>query len=274
MELSCVLIEDDNRGYFESVFSKVIELSDKRVAVAAVDENDFILGAVSYQSVGFEYVIDWLYVEPKVRRQGVGTFLVEQVLRAVVQSGEILPVTASFEFKEDDQLLHTFFLSCKHMTTSYSHERFYVSSGDIKSSDSLHKSLKTEHSIVHFFDRPESEQKKILNMLSRTQAYTVLDYDKWKEECVPELCQCVYVNNNLVDLIFMRKLSDGNLDLMYLYGKYPRGLIELLNTTVARMETLFPKASLIFDAMNEESDQLARHLFPRAKRAKVFEAEF
>jgi hypothetical protein len=37
---------------------------------------------------------------------------------------------------------------------------------------------------------------------------------------------------------------------------------------------LFPKANLIFDAMNEESDQLARHLFPRAKRSKVFEAEF
>ena len=275
MKLSCVLIEEDNRSDFAGVFPDAIELTDSRVAVAAVDDDDeVILGAISYKVVGYEYLIDWLYVEPQMRRRGIGTYMINQVLRAVVQSGEILPVTAQFEFREDDDLLHTFFLSCQIMTTTYSHERYYVSPEEIKASDALHRSVKAEHKIVQFFDQSENEQRIILNFLSKQQTYTVLDYEKWKEECVPELCQCVFVNNNLVDLIFMRKLSNGNLELAYLYGKYPRGLIELLGSTVSKMEALFPGASLTFDAMSDESLQLAKRLFPKAKTAHIYEAEF
>lgn len=275
MKLGRVLIDEENRDVFDSVFPDIIELTDDRVAVAAVDDEDeVVLGAISYKVVGFEYVIDWLYVEPQVRRQGVGTYMINEVLRAVVQSGEILPVTAQFEFREDDNSLHTFFLSCQIMTTSYSHERYYVSPEQIRASDALHRSVKAEHKVVRFFDQSVNEQKAILNMLSRQQTYTVLNYEKWKAECVPELCQCIFVNSNLVDLIFMRKLSNGNLELAYLYGKYPRGLIELLSSTVSKMEALFPGASLTFEAMSDESMQLAQHLFPKAKTAHVYEAEF
>ena len=38
MKLSCVLIEEDNRRDFDNVFPNAIELTDSRVAVAAVDE--------------------------------------------------------------------------------------------------------------------------------------------------------------------------------------------------------------------------------------------
>ena len=274
MNYSTVLIDDLNRKTFDGVIPETMSLSDTRVAVACVDDEDYILGAVSYQVVGFEYVIDWLYVEPRVRRQGVGTYLIDQVLRAVVQSGEILPVTAQFEFREDDDALHTFFLSFQIMETTYSHERYYVSPEDIKASDALHRSVKAEHKTVGFFDQSEKEQKMILSLLARQHTITVLDYEKWKAECVPELCQCIYINNNLVDLIFMRKLSNDNLELSYLYGKYPRGLIELLGSTVSKMETLFPGASLTFDAMNDESKQLAKHLFPKSKTTHIYEAEF
>ena len=137
MNYSCVLIENDNKADFDSVFPNTLDIIDTRVAVACVNEDDFILGAVSYQVVGSEYVIDWLYVEPDARRQGVGTYLLDQVLKAVANSGEILPVTAQFEFREDDDELHTFFLSCQIMNTTYSHDRYYVSPDEVKASDAL-----------------------------------------------------------------------------------------------------------------------------------------
>lgn len=274
MKLSCVLIEEENRADFDSVFPDMIELVPERVAVAAVDEEDRVLASISYRVINFEYVIDWIFVEPDFRRQGIGSYLINQVLSAVMQSGSIMPVTARFEFKEDGEALHTFFLSCQAMNTSYSHERYYVTPDEIKSSDALHRPVKAQHKVVPFFDQSVNEQKAILNMLSRQQAYTVLNYEKWKQECIPELCQCVFVNNNLVDLIFMRKLHDGNLDLSYLYGKYPRGLIELLGSIVRKMEALFPEASLVFDAMSDESMQLAKHLFPKSRTTHIFEAEF
>ena len=274
MKVNCVLIEEDMRDDFEDVFPMELDLSMTRVAVGAVDERDYILGAVSYQVVNYEYHIDWLYVEPEYRRRGIGTFLIDQVLRAVMQTGEILPVTARFELSDENMDLYNFFLSSQNMDLSYSHERYYVSFENLRSSEILHRSINSKLKMVSFFNKPLIEQKKILNMLSKEETYTVTDYDAWKKECVPELCQCVYVNNNLVDLIFMKELPDGNLELSFLYGKYPRGLMELLYDIISKIEMNYPGAFLTFEAISEEARNLAQNLFPSARTVPVYEAEF
>ncbi len=272
------LIEDDNREDYAGVFPETIELTDNMVAVAACDvDSGYVVGAISYSLVSYEYVIDWIYVEPDFRRKGIGVGLVNEVLRAVMQSGDRFPVIAQYENNsegESDAEMHLFFLSCDNMTTSYSHDRYYVKAEDIKNVDKLHKTTTSELTTQEFFEQSENDQKKILRMLGATQNYEVIDYDKWKEECIKELCNCVFVKNNLVDLIFMKRLKDMNVELAYLYGKYPKGLLELLSTTVSRLETLYPKASLTFDAMTDESQLLATHLFGKAKKVHIYEAEF
>jgi hypothetical protein len=191
-----------------------------------------------------------------------------------MNTGDLFPLTAQFEYTDEKNELHTFFLSIRHMITSYSHERYYVTKDDIRSCTGLRRSQKTDVVLEKFFDKSEEEQKKVLNMLTREQSYEVADYERWKDRCVPELCKCVYVKNNLVDLIFMQKTTDGNLELSYLYGKYPKGLFELLSETVRKYETLFPDASLTFEAVNEDAEKLAEHLFPRARKTHVYESEF
>ncbi len=274
MKTSFVQIVKENRRAFTSVFPDIIELSPYRVAVAAVDENGIILGAVSYVLLGFEYALDWLFVEPKVRRQGIGTRLVEKVFNIIMSTEDLYPLSAQFEFSDENNELHTFFVSIKDMYTSYSHDRYYITREDIRGSQGLHKSSKSDVNIQRFFDKSEAEQKKVLDMLMREESYEVADYELWKRNCVQELCKCVYVRNNLVDLIFMQKTSDGNLELAYLYGKYPKGLFELLIETVKELAILFPNVSLTFEAMNDESIRLAQHLFPRARRAKIYEADY
>ncbi len=274
MDIYYTLIEDSNRQYFRGVLPDTFEPAPNRISIGAHDREGYVLGAASYTLTGLQYNIDWLYVHPKVRRQGIGMGLVSKVIRTVMFSEEIFPITAKFEFSEDNDQMHTFFLSCRHMITSYSHERYYVTSGDIRRSQALHKPSGNELEVQLFFDRPLEEQKKILRMLSTDETYDVEDYDRWKESCVPELCRCVFVKNNLVDLIFMQKNPDGNLELSYLYGKYPRGLFDLLSSTVSEMERIFPKASLTFDAMNKKSELMASNLFPRAKTVHIYEAEF
>jgi hypothetical protein len=274
MDINYVHITEENREDFSSVLPEQLEMVNSRITIGAYDNEGYVLGAVSFELVIFEYVIDWIYVHPQVRRQGIGVGLIEEVLRAVMGIGERFPVTARFEFSEDDREMHTFFLSCQNMTTSYSHERYYVTAEDVKGSPALHRPTSADLTTKLFFELSEEEQRKILRRLSYEETYDVADYDRWKEVCVPELCRCVYVKNNLVDLIFMQKLPDGNLELAYLYGKYPRGLFELLSVTVKEMETLFPAASLTFEAMSQESELLAKHLFPKAKAVHIYEAEF
>lgn len=274
MDINFLLINKENRGNFTSVFPDTIELTGNRIAIVAYNEEGYVLGSVSCVMVGFQYDIDWIYIHPKIRRKGVGISLLDRVVRAIMDTGEIFPITARFEFSEDDKEMHTFFLSCNYMITNYSHERYYVTAEDIKGSSALHRAGNTETTSELFFDKPLEEQKKILAKLSYEETYDVDDYDRWKETCVPELCRCVYVKNNLVDLIFMQKLPDGNLELAYLYGKYPRGLFELLSATVSEMERLYPEANLTFEAMNEDSEMLAKHLFPKAKTVHIYESEF
>ncbi len=274
MNINYTQITEENKIDFSSVLPEQMKESHNRISIGAYDDEGYVLGAVSFELVGFQYNIDWIYVHEKVRRQGVGAGLIEQALKAVMGIGERFPVIARFEFSEEDNRMHSFFLSCRNMITTYSHERYYVTAEDVRGSSALHRPSKSETGTRLFFDLPINEQKKILMQLSHEDIYDVADYESWKESCVPQLCRCVYVKNNLLDLVFMQKLSDGNLELSYLYGKYPRGLFELLSDTVREMEVLFPNSTLTFEAMNQDSEQLARHLFPKAKSAHIYEAEF
>ena len=274
MKVSFVALNDENRIYFERVFPREIELESFRVAVGAIDEEGKVLGAVSYVLMNYEYSLDWLFVEPQVRLQGVGRELVDQVCRIIMNTGDLFPLTAQFEFSNEDDELHTFFLSIRHFITSYSHERYYVTKDDIKQSQGLRKVVKTGVTTELFFDRPVEEQKKLLNMLMREQSYEVADYDRWKKSCVPELCKCIFAKNTLVDLIFVQRTADGNLELSYLYGKYPKGLMELISETLSNLEVYFSDYRLTFDALSDEGIRLAEKLFPKAKKAHVYEAEF
>ena len=274
METSYVYINENNRIYFDRVFPKEIELAPFRVAVGVIDEERRVLGAISYILLNYEYSLDWIFVEPSVRRQGLGTQLVHETFRAMMHTGDLFPLSAQFEYTDENDELHTFFLSIRHVITTYSHERYYVTKDDIRGSVGLRRTQNSDVVSEYFFDKPEAEQKKVLSMLAREQTYEVADYERWKSSCVPELCKCVYVKNNLVDLIFMQKTADGNLELSYLYGKYPKGLFELLSETVKELEARYPDTRLTFDALSEDSVKLAEHLFPRAKKAHIYEAEF
>ena len=72
----------------------------------------------------------------------------------------------------------------------------------------------------------------------------------------------------------MQRLSDGNLELSYLYGKDPVGLLELISMSITDMIKLYPNASLVFDAINGESLKIAEYLFPDSKSVHIYEAGF
>ena len=272
MKINYTLIDESNMADFEPVLPKRFEFHDNRATIGAYDDGGYVLGAISYAIMGFEYEIDWLYVHPLARRNGVGLGLVDQVIKAVFGTGDLYPVTASFETSDEDNALHSFFLSCDSLTTEYSHERFYVTPEDIRRISLPHNAGNAQMKSVLFFDKPMEEQKKILAYLDYEDIYSVVNYEKWKQRCIPELCRCIYVKNNLLDLIFMCKMPDGNIELSYLYGKYPKGLISLLGGIASDMALFFPEVSLIFDAMSDESLSLAEHLFPKARKVHVYEA--
>ena len=274
MNINYTLITEENRDSFDRVFPLSIDFSDVRVAVGAVDDDGLILGAISYIVVNFQYNIDWLYVEEEARRQGVGSALVEQVLKSIMQSGELLPVVARYEYSEENEGLHSFFLASDYMETAYSHERYELSPKDIQNADILYGESAFQFDIKSFFDIPEKEQQNILLKLKMDQSYSIIDMDAWKKECVPELSKCIYGKDGLAGFTIAGRISDETLELSYLYGKNPLSLMALLSECASEKEKLFPEYSVIFDTLSPKAEQLAKRLFPKVKAAHIYEAQF
>ena len=141
------------------------------------------------------------------------------------------------------------------METTYSHDRFYVLPREIRGIKIPGTGTKDTLPQEGFFKLPEAAQKKILYQLEVECNYVVPGFEEWKKNAAPELCRVI-------------------LQLSYLYSKYPKGLVELLTEAAWDTESYYPKAKLVFDAVNEESASMAKKLFPQAERVPSYEAEW
>ncbi len=271
MTQSYVLLDKKNRKDFTSVFPEVIPDEGNRISLGAYREDGAVLGAVSYVLINYRYDIDWIYVTPAARLQGVGMGLFHEITGIISGTMERYPLCAQFPLSEEDPCLHRFFLSCPGVDVSYSHERYFVTAEDLKAIKPLQRKSESRFRSAGFFDEPLQWQKRTLAMLSRSEQFSVADYEAWKNECAPELCKCLMIQNNLVSLLFVQK-DKKDLELSWLYSDYPPGLQTLLADAVADANRFYPKASLSFEAINEKSDQLARHLFPEARHTAIYEA--
>ncbi|MBP3274162.1 MAG: GNAT family N-acetyltransferase, partial [Butyrivibrio sp.] len=187
MEINYLQVNKNNLDLFMPVLPDGLVLADNRVTIGAFDEDEGCLGAVSFSLVGFEYVIDWIYVDEQFRLRGIGRSLINTVIDIVMKTGDRYPITARFEY-DDENSLYIFFLSLPDILTDFSHKRYYITSNDIRNITSLRKPSGQSTSTEPFFARSVNEQKRILAKLEYEETYTVADYDKWKETCEQDLC--------------------------------------------------------------------------------------
>ncbi len=268
------LITNENIEGFSGVLPKDMASTDVRFSVGAYDDEKNVLGAVSYTMIDYQYEVDWLYVEPQARRRKIATHLMDKVISFASETLEIFPITVHYSSSGEGDPIHEFFMFYGKMDVSYSHERYLIRAKDIPLSPFLHKNLKMRHDRKKFFDEPLDVQRKILKLLERSSNYVVEDIKCWEATCEKDLCQCIYVNNNLMDAIFIQKNADGSLELSFLYSKYPEGLLSLITSVAEEIELNYPGHDLMFDAINTESQRLAEKLFPGASSRPVYEADW
>ncbi len=271
--MNYVWIDDNNRSSFRSVLPKAYTEGKDHICIGAYDDDGFVCGALCYRYASYQYDVLWLYVAEEKRKQGVGTGLLDLLFRIVGKSGEIYPINALFEPYEEEGL-YAFFLGYARMETAYSHDRFYVQPREVRGIKIPGTGTKDPLPQEQFFDLPEAAQRKILEQLERECGYVVPDYETWKKTAVPELSRVILHNGSLMCLLLVQKLPDGNLELSYLYSKYPKGLVELLTGAAWDTESYYPKAKLVFDAVNQDSVSMAEKLFPNAQRVPIYEAEW
>ena len=268
------LIDRDHQKDFANVLPECLITGGNICAIGVCDEEDHILGAIAYLCEHFHYYVEWLFVDPAVRRQGIGTKLLRRLFSIIGGTGERYPVTCQVPFTEEDPDLYYFLLTQQCADLGYSHDRYYLKGEDVRTSDELHRKFNLVLEQKLFFDLSKPEQEKILRQMEQEELFSVMDMKDWSEGYIPSLCRVIIVNNNLMDLILVKELPSGVLELSLLYSKYRRGLEELLLTDVKEMEQNYPDRELIFDAITEESRKIAGHLFPRARVSHIYEGEW
>ena len=272
METYDILITSENIESFSSVLPVDYMGEGDRIAIGCYAKDGSVLGAVSFIFVNYQIDLDWLYVDPKVRRQGIATKLMDRVIAFASETMEFYPISAQYCLYDKVNPIHEFFVTYDKMDVTYSHERYFVKDSDIAMSPLLHKKLKNRLTQKPFFSEPEATQKRVLSMIGRNGRFTVENFDDWKKLCVKELCRCDYIGNTLMDLVFVQKNPDGNLKLALLYSKYPEGLLCMMSSVARAIELRYAGATLSFDALSNEAMDLAEKIFPNAETRRVFEA--
>lgn len=270
--MNFIVLNHDNFEFFENVILDSFLTGGNRIALGAYEEDGTVLGAVSYALTGYEYYIDWLYVDPDYRRQKVATALLDEIFKSIESTMEIYPVSARFEKDDEYSGLYEFFESYPGFDVEYSHPKYHISAKDINSSTTLKLKVNKKLQTVNFFDEPVSKQKYIMSLVEKSGVYQVEDFDAWSSSCEKSLCRATLSGNNLLDIIIIQHKKDGNLHLAFLYSKYPEGLLELLTGVAKDIATDYTDAELDFEAVTDESVLLAKRLFPEAVETPVYEA--
>ncbi len=138
MEINYLLIEEENEQDLASVLPPELNREENRICIGAVDENNAVLGAISYFLVRYEYVIDWGFVVPPVRRRRVGAGLLGKVIETILHAGDLFPIVARFPYTDKEHAVFSLFQSEERMTTSYSHERFVVNPKELANAARLY----------------------------------------------------------------------------------------------------------------------------------------
>ena len=269
-----LLIDSHHQEEFANVLPACLAEGGNTCAIGVYDDEGHVLGAIAYRCEGFPYYIEWIFVDPAVRRKGIGTTLIRKVFSIIGGTGERYPVICQVPFTEQEPDLYYFLLTQQCADLFFSHDRYCLKPEEIREVEDLHRKGNLTLEQKSFFDLSDMEQKKILQQMDQEQIFSVAYMERWNEGYIPSLCRVIYVNNTLMNLIFVKTLPDGNLKLELLYSKYLRGLEELLLSAVKEMESTYPDKELVFDAVSEESRRLARRLFPHARVTHIYEGEW
>ncbi len=286
--MNYIRIDETNTDGFAELLPPLPQPAKNRVSLGAYDDAGNLCGTASLQLLDHSYELDWLYVLPARRREGIGTGLLEQ-LCIFMDATARYPLTASFAVDtagENDgtkpgQDLHAFFQSLRQQRflnmgfcfdVSFDHTRFLIAPKDLSDAPAI-QGRGLEHAVQkYFFEQSPMVQRNLLSAIGSWYAFD--DIEQWKEACIPSLCQVrLDRHGKPVCVIFIQRAGGDDLELSFLYSRHPGELLRLLRIVTARIEQEYPSATLRFDAVTDISERLARKIFPHAATLQIYEAE-
>ncbi len=271
--MNYVLITSKNIEDFRKILPMDLSLEKNRLTIGAYRDDGEICGAISYSLVDYRYDVDWLYVAPAARRQGVATALMAQVFDFIRTTLEVYPLVSRFEVSEEDTSLHGFFLSLENFDTAFSHQRCYLRPEELIGSPELGREIMEDFTEEPFFSLSGDRQKDVLDMIT-SRIYITENLDEWKEKCIPELCRAAFIGDEFMGAVFFCRRADGNVELSCLYSRNPVIMKKLIYDSAKKLKQAYPDSWLIVDVIGDRAGLISHNLFPKARYVDIYEASW
>ena len=205
--------------------------------------------------------ISFLYVREDLRRKGIGTMMLQEVLTPIAESGMFIPVEMTFMGEAAENGLLAFMEAQPNFTVDTENVFYRIPAKLRRKSEEWKKLKGKESSAEEFYSLPAKMRNAFMNHLAEEGYEDFIDpdekiYDK-------HLCFAKVQDDAIIGAIFVRVHSEEELELSFLYtdGKHPKVVAEILGAAIEAADELYPAAEVWFSAITPESAGMADGMF-------------
>lgn len=218
-----------------------------------------IVAELDIRKEDFALTIPFLFVSEKERRKGIGTMLLQEVIRPLAGKDIFIPVEMSFT--DEDSGLREFMEAQPNFTLTRDKDLFRIPADALKNNEKLQKLKEAAGGTKKFFSLNKKQRFIFFEELQRAGFEGYVEDDK--ESYEKELSLAVLEDDRVTGAIFVTAHSEKELELSFIYvvANHPKTAIALLGTALKKAEKLYPDAEVWFNAITPESVGAAEGIF-------------
>lgn len=255
--------KETQEGLMSLVAPDVLGKKDEKF-LAAMDENQELYGVLAFSFNNGEIQIDYLAVDSNWQFMGIGTDLLQTLVRICEDVDEIITITARYKWGRENESLISFFAEQENFWRVISHNIYTVSKTGRMNSPVYQKFINQKKLSECFFGLTSSQQRAFLHKLVEKNMYFLNDFFQQVDEYDQDLCMCSKIENEVVAAIFVKKPLGNDVRVSFLYGENDNAqIMSCMVAAARRFEKKYQEKdyNLVFEIVNDKVLKIVDYLF-------------
>jgi GNAT superfamily N-acetyltransferase len=259
------IINDEKTTFFRDLIPEDEKIDEHARLIGAVDEEGFPEGVLIFRLEEWAALILHIEVYPFLKRRGIGTALVDTLLRYLEPVEYAIRIEAYYmKTDEDSEVEETdlFFRSLPDFEVVSGGKYCTVTTHTIWNSARLELLGGFKCSIRSFAELNKTEKKELAGYLSDNHMQSFVEEND--EKLIPELSLCHVEEGKCSSLVIFRDPDiKRTLEISFIMSRPgdQDSLLGVLNEVIKRLKVLYPHHNLVFIPVNKESELLAKRFF-------------
>ncbi len=260
------MVNDERTEFFKPLIPSELINEGFRL-IGSVDEGGYPEGVLIYRVNGFMIDIFHIEVYEELRRLGIGSGLVDVLVKYVTNAEMPFLLQAVYGVGEDfeeGEAADAFFKSLDAFEVVSGGKYCTVTSHTLWNSKRLELLSNFDCSIKSYTDLTKTESKKLLNYLMEKDMSLFIAGDN--DTIIPELSLCHVEKGDCKTMTLFRDPGIKKcVELSFLMSKPGEedNLSGVLKVVIERLKAMYPHHDLIFSVVNKESVNVSKRFFTK-----------